>query len=164
MVSFGGANAAKASRSGALDAGFGVKSDQKAENQPFVIDIELGESFSRLTVRAKSFPGYPGYAALQWITASNPECKKYISEKGEFATWRVTPASAYHALAERARNDPLLALEDKVAQLRERLRCEIEAGEKRLRRAEDEAKAANVALPRRRRRRRRRRRAPRRSN
>ena len=132
-------------------------SDAQNANQPFVLDVELagegarGEgqgSFDRLTVRAKSFPGYPAHDVLSRITAASSEVKKLLIEKGETAAWQVTPCGAYESLVDRARNHPLLALEDRVAERLRRLRERAEESETRLRTAEAAAARAGVSLPR----------------
>ena len=135
----------------------GPGSDAQNADQPFVLDVELagegarGEgqgSFDRLTVRAKSYPGYPAHDVLSRITASSGGIKKLLIEKGEAAVWQVTPCGAYESLADRARNHPLLALEDLVAERLRRLRARAEEGETRLRNAEAAAARAGVSLPR----------------
>jgi hypothetical protein len=108
------------------------------------------ETFDRLHVRAKSFPGYPANAVLSWATSpASPagETKKWLLEKGEVATWRVTPATAYRALVDRAAREPLLAVHDAVATRIERAKATLSDAEKNLRSAEEECAKFGVDVP-----------------
>ena len=113
-LSGGAARGARAADAASPDQFFGVELFLAHEASP---DGSV-ETFDRLHVRAKSFPGYPANAVLSWATSpASPagETKKWLLEKGEVAVWRVTPATAYRALLDRAAREPLLAVQDAVA-------------------------------------------------
>jgi hypothetical protein len=63
------------------------------------------------------------------------------------ATWRVTPATAYRALVDRAAREPLLAVHDAVATRIERAKATLSDAEKNLRSAEEECAKFGVDVP-----------------
>ena len=144
---------------GASTRGARAASDATSPDQFFGLELFLAneaspdgsvEGFDRLHVRAKSFPGYPANAVLSWATSpASPagETKKWLLEKGELAVWRVTPATAYRALADRAAREPLLAVRDAVATRIERAKTEVAATTHALARAEEECAALGVDVP-----------------
>ena len=109
------------------------------------------ETFDRLHVRSlKSFPGYPANAVLSWATSpASPagETKKWLLEKGEVSVWRVTPATAYRALLDRAKREPLLAVQDAVASRVARAGAARDAADQTLARAEEECAALGADVP-----------------
>jgi hypothetical protein len=157
---FGPSRDGAARRASGGAARFGrVPSDATAPDQFFGVELFLAneaspdgsvETFDRLHVRAKSFPGYPANAVLSWATSpASPagETKKWLLEKGEVATWRVTPATAYRALVDRAAREPLLAVHDAVATRIERAKATLSDAEKNLRSAEEECAKFGVDVP-----------------
>ena len=145
-LSGGAARGARAADAASPDQFFGVELFLAHEASP---DGSV-ETFDRLHVRAKSFPGYPANAVLSWATSpASPagETKKWLLEKGELAVWRVTPATAYRALADRAAREPLLAVRDAVATRIERAKTEVAATTHALARAEEECAALGVDVP-----------------
>jgi hypothetical protein len=151
MHSFASAGRTASRVSGAAKAP-GPNPDAQDKNQPFQVDIDLAtnecdakdrDKGDRLLVRAKSFHGYPALAVLNGLQGVG----KKIVEKGSAALWEVRPATAYTMLLASARGQRLLAVEDKVEQRLKALREDVGMGEKRLARAEDDAKVAGVALP-----------------
>ena len=157
---FGPSRDGAARRASGGAARFGrVPSDATAPDQFFGVELFLAneaspdgsvETFDRLHVRAKSFPGYPANAVLSWATSpASPagETKKWLQEKGEVATWRVTPATAYRALVDRAAREPLLAVHDAVATRIERAKATLSDAEKNLRSAEEECAKFGVDVP-----------------
>ena len=157
---FGPSRDGAARRASGGAARFGrLPSDATAPDQFFGVELFLAneaspdgsvETFDRLHVRAKSFPGYPANAVLSWATSpASPagETKKWLLEKGEVATWRVTPATAYRALVDRAAREPLLAVHDAVATRIERAKAKLSDAEKNLRSAEEECAKFGVDVP-----------------
>ena len=145
-LSGGAARGARAADAASPDQFFGVELFLAHEASP---DGSV-ETFDRLHVRAKSFPGYPANAVLSWATSpASPagETKKWLLEKGEVSVWRVTPATAYRALADRAAREPLLAVRDAVATRIERAKTEVAATTHALARAEEECAALGVDVP-----------------
>jgi len=145
-LSGGAARGARAADAASPDQFFGVELFLAHEASP---DGSV-ETFDRLHVRAKSFPGYPANAVLSWATSpASPagETKKWLLEKGEVATWRVTPATAYRALVDRAAREPLLAVHDAVATRIERAKATLSDAEKNLRSAEEECAKFGVDVP-----------------
>ena len=145
-LSGGAARGARAADAASPDQFFSVELFLAHEASP---DGSV-ETFDRLHVRAKSFPGYPANAVLSWATSpASPagETKKWLLEKGELAVWRVTPATAYRALADRAAREPLLAVRDAVATRIERAKTEVAATTHALARAEEECAALGVDVP-----------------
>ena len=133
--------------------------DATAPDQFFGVELFLAheaspdgsvETFDRLHVRAKSFPGYPANAVLSWATSpASPagETKKWLLEKGEVSVWRVTPATAYRALLDRAKREPLLAVQDAVASRVARAGAARDAADQTLARAEEECAALGADVP-----------------
>ena len=145
-LSGGAARGARAADAASPDQFFGVELFLAHEASP---DGSV-ETFDRLHVRAKSFPGYPANAVLSWATSpASPagETKKWLLEKGEVATWRVTPATAYRALLNRAKREPLLAVQDAVATRVARAGAERDAADETLARAEEECEALGADVP-----------------
>ena len=145
-LSGGAARGARAADATAPDQFFGVELFLAHEASP---DGSV-ETFDRLHVRAKSFPGYPANAVLSWATSpASPagETKKWLLEKGEVSVWRVTPATAYRALLDRAKREPLLAVQDAVASRVARAGAARDAADQTLARAEEECAALGADVP-----------------
>ena len=145
-LSGGAARGARAADAASPDQFFGVELFLAHEASP---DGSV-ETFDRLHVRAKSFPGYPANAVLSWATSpASPagETKKWLLEKGEVAVWRVTPATAYRALLDRAKREPLLAVQDAVATRVARAGAARDAADETLARAEEECAALGADVP-----------------
>ena len=145
-LSGGAARGARAADAASPDQFFGVELFLAHEASP---DGSV-ETFDRLHVRAKSFPGYPANAVLSWATSpASPagETKKWLLEKGEVAVWRVTPATAYRALLDRAAREPLLAVQDAVATRVARAGAARDAADETLARAEEECAALGADVP-----------------
>ena len=133
-------------------------SDEKAPNQFFKVELCLAdepapngstEPCDRLIVQAKSFPGYPAADVLRWITSGNsPAGKvgKFLLEKGQVATWKVTPTTTYHALVAKAKGEPLLSVEDEVERRITDAKDWVETAESALHRAEEECTSLGVEV------------------
>ena len=145
-LSGGAARGARAADAASPDQFFSVELFLAHEASP---DGSV-ETFDRLHVRAKSFPGHPASAVLSWATSpASPagETKKWLLGKGEVAVWRVTPATAYRALLDRAKREPLLAVQDAVASRIARAGAARDAADETLARAEEECAALGADVP-----------------
>lgn len=126
--------------------------DKKKPNQVFNVELCLAsestfdgssEAFDHLLVRANTFPGYPGHKVLQFITSP---AGKWLVAKGQVATWRVTPATSYHALVLRAQQEPLLLVDDQVGHRMARSKDALERAEAALGGAEDKCASLGAAV------------------
>ena len=147
MVSFA---AAKPAAAPARSVAQHPTSDDKLwPDQPFEIDVVLADDpvDDKLTVRAKSFPGYPAHAVLMDGGLRARNMWKTLSEKGACATWDVKPTAVYRPLLARARAETLLRVEDRVSGKVEACRAEVKAADERVSRAIQAAEASSLSLP-----------------
>ena len=123
--------------------------DKLWPDQPFEIDVVLATdpADDKLTVRAKSFPGYPAHAVLMDGGLRARNMWKTLAEKGACATWDVKPTAVYQPLLARAAAEKLLRVEDRVREKIDLLRAEVEAADERVSRAVRAAEAASLSLP-----------------